>query len=166
MRPSALEVARYMLYLSYKSGDLITNLKLQKLLYYAQAWYLVKNNGEKLFDDEIEAWQYGPVIRSVYDAYKCFGRNPINDEAMSDKFDLPEKVQKHIARVLKEYMDYSASHLVNAIHQDMPWQDAYSKNEPIKTETMYDFYKTMFVNYSDLSKECDTPIEECSDSLT
>ena len=57
-------------------GDLITNLKLQKLLYYAQAWHLA-HFGSPLFSDDIEAWQYGPVIKSIYQKYSKFGNQPI-----------------------------------------------------------------------------------------
>ena len=105
---SVYEVANYTLFFAYKRGDLLTNLKLQKLLYYIQAWFLVKNQGQPLFKENIEAWQYGPVVREIYDKYKCFGRNPINDEALTNELTVGDVITNHIDNVLNEYMDYSA----------------------------------------------------------
>ena len=59
-----------------EQGDMMTNLRLQKLLYFAQGWHLARY-GKPLFDDDIEAWQYGPVVPSVYNAYKQYGRGGI-----------------------------------------------------------------------------------------
>ena len=61
---------------NYEVYDGITHLKLQKLLYNAQGVYLAIKN-KKLFDDDLEAWDHGPVVREVYDTYCVFGRNPI-----------------------------------------------------------------------------------------
>lgn len=60
----------------YEVYDGITHLKLQKLLYNAQGVYLALK-GNKLFEDDLEAWEHGPVVRDVYDTYCVFGRNPI-----------------------------------------------------------------------------------------
>lgn len=157
----ALEIARYILYYAYKRGDLITNLKLQKLLYYIQAWYLVRNKGVRLFSEDIEAWQYGPVVREVYDAYKCFGRNPINDEGLSDNFKLDEEIIRYIDSVLDEYMDYSASALVKSIHQDAPWQEAYKNGEIITSESMYEFYRDLLLTKEELEELANTPLSDC-----
>jgi len=66
---TAQDVTDLMLYWANRDGDLISNLKLQKLLYYAQAWHLV-NFDVPLFGDSIEAWDFGPVIPNVYRQYK------------------------------------------------------------------------------------------------
>ena len=65
----------------------ITQLKLNKLLYYAQGVYLAKK-GKPLFADPIEAWEYGPVVPSIYQKYKVCGSNPIAAEGkdVSDLF--------------------------------------------------------------------------------
>ena len=64
-KTSALTVADYFLYKANKEKKPITNKKLQKLVYYAQAWSLVLNN-KKLFSEPIEAWVHGPAVRSLY----------------------------------------------------------------------------------------------------
>ena len=73
---TANNVAKYLIYLASqefvgdnKEREGITNLKLQKVLYFVQAYYLAKLN-RPLFPDNIEAWEYGPVIPSVYRKYK------------------------------------------------------------------------------------------------
>ena len=73
----ALDVANLFLHWANTAGDLISNLKMQKLLYYAQAWHLV-NFRQRLFSDPIEAWDLGPVIRSVYSKYRKHGYGPIS----------------------------------------------------------------------------------------
>ena len=76
----AIEVARYFLSLTDEdAGELISNLKLQKLLYYAQGFHLVIY-GEPLFPETIEAWAHGPVVTSVYHQYKEYGSEPIPAE--------------------------------------------------------------------------------------
>jgi len=66
-------------YLCGLSGWSLTNLKLQKLLYIAQMFYAGHNNGSALVDENFEAWDYGPVLPSVYHQVKMFGSDPIQD---------------------------------------------------------------------------------------
>ena len=76
---SAMDIAN--LYIDLANSipeDSIDNLKLNKLCYYAQGWALVKLR-HALFSDTVEAWDYGPVIKPVYHAYKSYGRNPIEE---------------------------------------------------------------------------------------
>lgn len=64
---SALDAANYLLQLAKQDGEVLDAITLQKLLYYAQCWSL--RDGYRLFDDDVEAWKHGPVVRSVYKAY-------------------------------------------------------------------------------------------------
>jgi uncharacterized phage-associated protein len=73
---SVLDIGRYFIYLANQNHKPITNKKLQKLVYYSQAWSLVLNN-KKLFNEPIEAWVHGPAVRSLYCRYKNFGFSPI-----------------------------------------------------------------------------------------
>ena len=72
---SALDVAKYVVNKCTIEHDAISNLQLQKILYYIQKWFL--QNGLVAFDDDFEAWQFGPVILSVYNQYSSFGGAPI-----------------------------------------------------------------------------------------
>ena len=130
----ASEVAKYFIYLASqdivdiiderRESEGITNLKLQKVLYFAQAYYLAALE-RPLFGDEIEAWDYGPVIREVYDEYKINKGEPIFLE--NDTSSLPVE-DKEILRdvVWEDFGRYSTAYLV-AISHSKPWKDAISK---------------------------------------
>lgn len=72
---SALTVAKYIISKCTIEYDAISNLQLQRILYYIQKWFL--QNGLIAFDDDFEAWQFGPVVPSVYNRYSSFGGMPI-----------------------------------------------------------------------------------------
>jgi len=76
MAPTALQVANTIITRSLDLGRMVDQLKLQKLLYIAQGLSLALRD-EILFPDRIEAWRYGPVVRSVYTAAKFHGAAPI-----------------------------------------------------------------------------------------
>lgn len=122
----------------------ITNLKLQKLLYFAYVWNLTLNN-TKLFDDIIEAWNYGPVIRNEYNRLKSFCRNPIPNDAIETNIELmPEHIQGFLNTIWYSYgKRYSAGYLVDMTHSHTPWRNAfYSKegNQIITDNDIKSFY--------------------------
>ncbi|PKP61136.1 hypothetical protein CVT91_03840 [Candidatus Atribacteria bacterium HGW-Atribacteria-1] len=84
---SVFDVTKLIIYLANKYGDLITNLRLQKLLYYTQVWHLVNFNKEPLFDDEIKAWNFGPVVEEVYHKFKNFRHTPISLNVKKDEIE-------------------------------------------------------------------------------
>ena len=100
-------------------GELMTNLKLQKMLYYEQGFHLAYFN-EPLFDDPIEAWQYGPVVPVVYDHYKDNGRDGIEPDEREFIFD-GSKEKALFDEVFRVYGAYSAIGLMNMTHKEMPW---------------------------------------------
>ena len=123
----------------------ITPLKLQKILYFAQAVYLSLYD-KALFDEEVQAWQYGPVIKEVYLKYSKHKNNPIITVDLDHKI-----IDKKIAEFLKSVWDlfgkYSACELINITHNHKPWKDVYVegvKNIIIKKESMRDYYKGLF----------------------
>jgi uncharacterized phage-associated protein len=124
----ALDIAKYILAVVSEYGDVVTNLKLQKLLFYAQVWHLVKKQAP-LFDEDAEAWRFGPVIPEVYDVYKKYGRLPIADDVSQADVDvLDAETQRYMDKFLLSYMDYSAISLANMTHNEAPWRDAFEKN--------------------------------------
>lgn len=124
---SALDVAKYFLNTANNDGDLISHLKLQKLLYYAQAWYLV-NYSTPLFREPIEAWELGPVIKSVYSEFKKFKSAPIIYKTTNKESEIFTKKQ---ITYLNEFYDifskYTAHELVNMTHNESPWKEAFDK---------------------------------------
>lgn len=142
----AMKVANKLLEIADLNGDLITNLKLQKLLYYAQAFYMVNNSGEKLFDDDIQAWEYWPVVPDVYHEYKKFNSYPIDYKKVKDKkFDFTPNQEQYLSDFAAEYFRYSATELVTRTHQEQPWKTATAKgrNSVIDTAEMYKFYSDL-----------------------
>lgn len=134
---SAKQIASYFIVKASQMGDGnkefsgnndLTNLKLQKLLYFAQVEYL-KKYGTPLFDDEIQAWQYGPVVKSVYDWLKCYGSYVITDfdVELEDFNNLPENIKDFLEAIWKKYVKYSAWGLVEKTHEKgSPWDIVYA----------------------------------------
>lgn len=122
---SANDVADFILAKANDSEDLITNLKLQKLVYYAQAWYLA-NRSNELFEEDFEAWVHGPVIPELYKKYKEFGPRPIIKELQLKNVE--KKFSKDTLDFLNEfirvYMAYTAYQLELMVHQEEPWVEA------------------------------------------
>lgn len=73
-------IANFFLDLAKSRGELVSPMKLQKLVYYAHGWYS-GNTGQPLIDEAVEAWQYGPVIPSLYHDFKQFGSSGITRKA-------------------------------------------------------------------------------------
>tara|TARA_B100000745_G_C20118623_1_gene382971 strand:- start:677 stop:1324 length:648 start_codon:yes stop_codon:yes gene_type:complete len=147
---SADNVAKYLIYLASQElvGDNqeregITNLKLQKVLYFVQAYYLAKL-GHPLFSDKIEAWEYGPVIPTVYRKYRANVSNPIIlDE---DKSTLSEEDKKNVQKIWETFGGYSASRLVDITHAHSPWKDASQTASKVITAKSLREYYTPLLN--------------------
>lgn len=104
-----------------ESTEPITNLKLQKLCYYAQGFALVKLN-KPLFFDDINHWQHGPVVLSLWRKYKPFGTGPIPVPRQSVDWDLfPQDVIGVLDDVIRRYGPMSALELRNQTHREPPW---------------------------------------------
>lgn len=132
----AADVASHIVAHCIERGDPISNLQLQKILYFVQERWISKN-GLPLFDDQFEAWQYGPVVPSVYQAYSIFGRRPIFQEARYVSNGLLNPVGREIVKLDEDtaaavdevtdcYSGMSPWELVDIAHKkDGPWYDAY-----------------------------------------
>jgi uncharacterized phage-associated protein len=119
MSHRAVEIADYLLFVTQEAGDLLTNLKLQKLLYYSQAWYLA-NYQELLFEEPIEAWVHGPVVVDVYHKYKTYGCDRIG-EMITEPPALTKREIALINEVINVYGKYTAWDLERITHSEDPW---------------------------------------------
>lgn len=146
MDTSAQEVANYFIELASKIDENdLTNLKLQKLLYFAQGKFLAKNE-KKLFEEPIIAWALGPVVRSVYNAFRYCGSFPITafDRSVK-KTTLSSELKEFLSGVWDEYAKYSATYLVDLTHEKgSPWSDTYSRdaNKEIPADLMMRYFKS------------------------
>ena len=141
---NALDIAKYFITLaSPEDEDLITNLKLQKLLYYAQGFNLALYE-QPLFSESIKAWQYGAVVPEVYYNYKEHGSNsiPQPDDFDIDQYDVETK--ELLDEVYEVYGQYTAPTLMRFTHKELPWKET-PINEEITHSLMKDYFETQIV---------------------
>lgn len=136
----AIDVAQYVLYY-YNSREIpISNLKLQKILYFLQAEFLLSRK-EPLFENKIFAWDFGPVVLSVYREYAIFGGASIFLFKEKWKKNLSKSDRKIVDNLLDYLKDYSATALTDIVHCQKPWKDAYYSNGIISNVSLYEFFK-------------------------
>ena len=145
-----IENSYYMIYLFQKDDKEITNLKLQKLMYFVEAYYTAKNDCDKLFDTEWSAWDYGPVNKELYNYYKKFRSFPIiledNEKEIAES--LCDENKNYISFIYGIFSPFTAFELVTLTHLDgSPWSNVYNENEKNKD---YDFEE---LNNSKIKKE-------------
>lgn len=119
-------------------GDTISNLKLQKMLYYQQGFHLAYF-GTPLFEEDIIAWQYGPVVPCVYQEYKSFESNSI--PTSESDLSLSDEEEELFNNVYEEYNQFSAVALMKMTHEESPWKTT-EINGVISVEKMMSFFKT------------------------
>ena len=144
----ATQVAEYFLAQvdEQECGDTISNLKLQKLLYYAQGVHLAET-GDPLFREEIEAWDHGPVVLSVYRKYRQHGDGAIPPPKIVD-FSVFSKSQKDVLKeVYRVFGQFSAWKLRNMTHAEPPWKEAWARGRKslISPASMKKYFKTQLV---------------------
>jgi uncharacterized phage-associated protein len=128
---TANNIAKYLVELSARDQmrdpeqTPMTALRLQKLLYYIQGWSLARL-GEAAFADAIQAWKHGPVVPTVYDAFKSHGAEPI-PSTFCGPVDIDEQFQSFIASVWEDYKSFSAIELRQMTHSEPPYIAAWAK---------------------------------------
>ncbi|MGN6275319.1 MAG: Panacea domain-containing protein [Solirubrobacterales bacterium] len=137
---SAHDVAKYIL---ERQGS-VSTWKLQKLVYYTQAWHLVWAE-KPLFQDRIEAWANGPVVPALYNQHR--GQFSVSKWRKGDAEKLTEREKKTVDRVLEAYGNLSGQQLVRLTHNEGPWLEARQglasterSNAQISLESMSAFY--------------------------
>lgn len=157
-RFSALAVANFFVGRALAESErYLTNMALQKVLYFADGEYIAEKR-QPLFDDRIEAWQYGPVVPTVYHEFKRFGAQPILEKAtaleiednMSMRLWTPEipasedtdSDRKFLKDIWRRYGKRRAIELMKESHRvDGPWYQVRSEaGKEITPERMFDFF--------------------------
>lgn len=154
---SVLDVCGHIIKYSSENNKSISNLKLQKVLYFIQAAFLV-NRECGCFLESIEAWDFGPVVPEAYRYYKKYGGlsipskegerrctredvfgctyEPVNDDCFEkDDADL-------INRIVDKLAKFSASYLVEVTHKQSPWKDVYQpyQNNIISKRSIKEYF--------------------------
>lgn len=129
-------------FLDLQAGDQgqfprIDQMKLQKLVYYAHGWYMAYNHGAPLFEDDVYAWPWGPVIPQLYGEFRNFGRSPIDGHRATElvksgpgpldfHIQTPPAPPPHVLGFLKgvweSHKNFTGIQLSNATHAPgEPW---------------------------------------------
>ena len=156
---NVIDISKYVINYCNNKGYEISNLKLQKMLYLIQAFFLI-NSKNQCFIERIEAWDFGPVVPEVYRMFKQFGGGNIPPLSLSKNKVTAKKIplfyvkkkktdcviskddQDKINIVIDKYAKYSATDLVDLTHHQKPWKDAYNKgrNTEIEIEAIKDYF--------------------------
>lgn len=132
-----ISVANFIIDYAHKTGKAVSNLQLQKIMYFTQGAFLIKY-GVPLLDGKFSRWQYGPVMKEVYLTFKTYGSSPILNLATSsnDSTDLfninkaslvsKESVNndgafEYLTRIISNLIDINPWDLVDFSHQQDVW---------------------------------------------
>ena len=136
------EVVNFILVLGdqHDDGDPIPPLKLQKLLYYCQGFNLGAYN-HPLFKEDIEAWEHGPVVFSVWRSYRIYGSRAIDVPEPLLNTSISDEQMRLAEKVYNAYGQYSAWKLRDLTHQEPPWQNT-PRNHAISHKLMRAHFRT------------------------
>lgn len=155
----AFDLSTYIISYSDAKGDLVTNKKLQKLMYYVEAWNLV--HLDSLISEDFQAWVHGPVVPEVYHQYKNFVYSPVIidyngkhashfNDAIAEQNDVKDDKRELIDTVIYKYGALSSFQLEMLSHSEKPWLVARKGLEPtqpsdavIDKQLMREFYKSL-----------------------
>ncbi|GAL82211.1 prophage ps3 protein 01 [Algibacter lectus] len=145
MKTTVFDIVKYIL---SQTGGYISAVKLQKLVYYSQAWSLVWDD-KPLFDSKIEAWVDGPVVPDLYQEHK--GKFTVSiDDFNGDVSNLSSDNISTIDEVLKAYSDKNAQWLSDLTHMEDPWLNARKGllgsqrgNNEITLDSMGEYYSSL-----------------------
>lgn len=127
MTVTSNELSNYLLCESRYRGELLTQLKLQKLCYYSQAWWLALH-GEPLIDEDFQAWVHGPVLPSQYVRFRQYRWQPI--DAAVTRPDFGKDIRDHLEEVIEVFGVETAVALERMTHEEAPWLEARGDTPP------------------------------------
>lgn len=145
---SCHDVAQYFLaQMDEDAGDLISNLKLQKLVYYAQGFALALH-GRPLFPERIEAWTHGPVVPELYHEYRGYGPGPIPHPGEADFSIYDAQTRELLDEIYAVYGQFSAWKLRDMTRSEPPWRDTPSGQE-IQRDDLIRYFETRVTRESE-----------------
>lgn len=149
-----LDLARDIIIYSNLQKQRISNLKLQKMLYYIQG-YCLKNHHQAAFQEPILHWDYGPVVPDAYYEYSIYGAEPIKGDFSADDKILFKEFDRKMAETIRRVIDAcgtrTASKLVEQTHHEKPWMDT-KRNQQIGLQCIENY----FVRHDPLNLELDS----------
>ena len=142
----AMDVARCVIEYFHKKKRKITNLPLQKLLFFIEKAAL-KETGESMIRENFHAWRLGPVIPGVYDVFSVYASsNILIPKRTPESMEIAPEDKKLIEKVLKQYLDTPVWDLVELSHRETPWRAAYEygPRSKIRKEFMENMYSKKY----------------------
>lgn len=125
-------------------GEIMSNLKLQKLLYYYQGFHLAFFE-KPAFNEDIYAWQYGPVVPEVYHSFAGKRASIIKTDDFNENYEeLTDPQEQLLHVILSNYGQLNAIALMNLSHQEAPWIST-DLSKKISLEILTSFFKTKIV---------------------
>ena len=138
---SVLEISEYVLHYCSNIRSVsapITNLQLQKFLYYIQG-YSLKTLQKPAYREDIYHWKYGPVVPEAYYKYCQHVRKPITVSVEADPIVDDRRLRELIDEVCEKCLSYSASQLVEKTHHETPWEKS-GELQPVALSLMKSFF--------------------------
>jgi uncharacterized phage-associated protein len=139
----------------FKQMKEVTPLALQKILYFIQGIYMVLFN-KPIYKEDCMAWVHGPVYEEVYDLFKNFKYNPIEDDRFAifkDRFEeLSDNEKKVIDLVINTFGKYSGKVLESITYEESPWKNArigYESSEPSREVISKEEIRNYFISVAD-----------------
>lgn len=143
---SVFDAAKYVLELM---NEQCTTMKLHKLLYYCQAWSLVWED-KKLFEEKIEAWANGPVIRELFNFHKGMYWISKNSLTLGNSSKLSQIQKDNVKSVIDFYGGRTSQWLIDQTHTEKPWREARKGlapnergNSEITPQAMFDYFSSL-----------------------
>jgi len=134
------DVANAILDRAHERAISVSPLKLQKLMYYCQGYFLA-SHGKRLFNEDVQAWKHGPVVESVYHQYKSLVRLPIPHISTGVYLSSSESVKDMIDYVLDSLGNLGGWALRNKTHNEKPWIESYKAScSEISDKQMTEFF--------------------------
>lgn len=144
---SSTAVAKYLLEKAKSCGIVLSPMKLLKLVYLCEGYNLAYRDGESLIKEEVQAWQYGPVIPDLYHATKHFRSSPVTSIVAPHGESLSADQASVVDAVFNAYKNYSAVQLSDITHRPgTPWSKTWEqgnghRNLVIPTAEIHDHYR-------------------------
>lgn len=137
-----------------ESGQFVTQMKLQKMVFFAHGYHLAKYNGEPLIQENFEAWRFGPVVPDIYQDFKLYGSSPIRDTDLCFTIlnvnvlhELDDKAKDAIDYTWEATKDIGALALSNWTHsKDSPWSRVYQPGAlsvPIDNNDIKEYFENL-----------------------
>lgn len=141
MSYKAIDIASEFITLGVQNGRPVTHMQLQKIIYYAQGWFMAAFEGKPLFEEEFKRWPFGPVCPPVYNKLKKVGGAPISNRISGSTVVVDADIKRYLKKIWDTYGKYNGPQLMKLSHAESPWLEA-DDFSIIPKESIYNFFRS------------------------